>query len=49
LRKWRTFRRLTLARAAAILGCPVATLCKYEHGRSESPAHRRAVILAVID
>ncbi len=49
LRKWRTFRGLTLARAAAILGCPVATLCKYEHGRSEPPAHRRAAILAIID
>jgi transcriptional regulator with XRE-family HTH domain len=42
-------RGLTLARAAAILGCPVATLCKYEHGRSEPPAHRRAPILAIID
>jgi transcriptional regulator with XRE-family HTH domain len=49
LRKWRTFRGLTLARAASILGCPVATLCKYEHGRSEPPDDRRAAILAIIN
>ena len=49
LRKWRTFRGLTLARAAAILGCTVPMLCKYERGRSEPPVHRRAAILAVID
>lgn len=49
LRKWRTFRRLTLAEAAALLGCTVPMLCKYEHGRNEPPAHRRAAILAVIE
>lgn len=49
LRKWRTFRGLTLARAAAILGCTVPMLCKYEHDRSEPPAHRRAAIVAIID
>ena len=49
LRKWRTFRGLTLASAAAILGCTVPMLCKYEHGRNEPPAHRRAAILAVIE
>ena len=49
LRKWRTFRRLTLARAAAILGCTVPMLCKYEHGRNEPPVHRRAAILAIIE
>jgi transcriptional regulator with XRE-family HTH domain len=49
LRKWRKFRRLTLARASAILGCSVAMLCKYEHGRNEPPANRRSAILAIID
>ena len=49
LRKWRTFRGLTLARAAAILGCTVPMLCRYEHGRSEPPPHRRAAILAVME
>ena len=49
LRKWRTFRGLTLARAAAILGCTVPMLCKYEHGRNEPPVHRRAAIFAIIE
>ena len=49
LRKWRKFRRLTLARAAAILGCSVPSLSHYENGRIEPPAHRRAAILAIID
>ncbi len=49
LRKWRTFRRLTLARASAILGCNITTLCNYEHGRAEPLAQRRAAILAIID
>ncbi|MEA3212346.1 MAG: hypothetical protein QOE70_5403 [Chthoniobacter sp.] len=49
LRKWRTFRRLTLARASAILGCNLSTLCNYENGRAEPPPRRRAAILAIID
>jgi len=49
LRKWRTFRGLTLAQAAAILGCTVPMLCRYEHGRSEPPLQLRAAILAIID
>ena len=49
LRKWRTFRGFTLARAAALLGCTVPMLCKYEHGRNEPPVHRRAAILAIIE
>lgn len=49
LRKWRKFRRLTLARASAILGCTVPMLCKYEHGRNEPPPHRRTAILAMIE
>lgn len=49
LRKWRTFRGLTLARAASILGCTVPMLCKYEHGRNEPPPHRKVAILAIIE
>ena len=49
LRKWRSFRCLTLVRAAAILGCTVPMLCKYEHGRNEPPVHRRAAIFAIIE
>ena len=49
LRKWRTFRGLTLVQGAPILGCSVPQLCRYEQGRSESPVHRRAAILAIID
>lgn len=49
LRKWRKFRRLTLAQAAAILGCTVPMICKYEHGRNEPPPQRMAAILAIID
>ncbi len=49
LRKWRKFRRLTLARAAAILGCSVPQLCRYEHGRSEPPSQFLTAIRAVID
>ena len=49
LRKWRKFRGLTLAQAAAILGCSVPSLCHYENGRAEPPAQRRASILAIIE
>lgn len=49
LRKWRKFRHLTLAEAAAIFGCSVSALCHYENGRAEPPAHRRAAIVAIID
>jgi len=49
LRKWRTFRRLTLIQAAPILGCSFSQLCRYENGRCEPPAPRRAAILAIID
>ncbi len=48
-RKWRTFRGLTLAQAAAMLGCSVPSLCHYENGRVEPPPHRMAAILAVIE
>jgi transcriptional regulator with XRE-family HTH domain len=49
LRKWRKFHGLTLARAAAILGCSVPQLCRYEHDRNEPSPQLRAAILAIID
>jgi transcriptional regulator with XRE-family HTH domain len=49
LRKWRKFRGLTLAQAAAIFGCSVSALCHYENGRVEPLPHRRAAIDAIIE
>ena len=49
LAEWVGRTGFSSADAANVLGCPVATLCKYEHGRSESSAHRWAAILAIID